>query len=334
MNPAAPERQARRPLTMEEPMPGLSQQTILITGATDGLGKALATALARDGATVLLHGRDPGRLAAAVAGIRRLTGAGTLRTYSADFADLEQVRRLADSVLQAEPALDVLVNNAGIGATVPGGGRRAESRDGIELRFQVNYLAGYLLTSRLMPLLGACAPSRVVFVSSAGQAPIDFDDVMLTRSYSGVQAYCQSKLAQVMMALDIAEDYESTGVAATALHPASYMPTKIVASPASSLADGVAATMRLIEAADAGQVNGRYFNQMREARADEQAYDLKSRRRLHELSEQLTRRAGMASADPDIEDHDPVLDRLGQQADQDQQRADDAKAPGGQRVDP
>jgi NAD(P)-dependent dehydrogenase (short-subunit alcohol dehydrogenase family) len=269
-------------------MPGLSQQTILITGATDGLGKALATSLARAGATVLLHGRDPERLAAAVTGIRGVTDAGTLRTYSADFAELAQVSRLADDILDAEKTLDVLVNNAGIGATVPGGERRMESRDGLELRFQVNYLAGYLLTSRLLPLLGASAPSRVLFVSSAGQAPIDFGDVMLTRSYSGVRAYCQSKLAEVMMAFDIAGNYERTGVAAAALHPASYMPTKIVASPMSTLDEGVAATMRLIEAPDAGEINGRYYNRMSEARADEQAYDLKSRDQLRELSERLT----------------------------------------------
>jgi NAD(P)-dependent dehydrogenase (short-subunit alcohol dehydrogenase family) len=268
-----------------------NRATILITGATDGLGKALATALAQTGATVLLHGRDSGRLSATVDDIRAVTDTGTLRTYLADFSELAQVRRLAGEVAEAEDRLDVLVNNAGAGTKVPGAGQRMESHDGYELRFAVNYLAGHLLTSQLQPLLSASAPARVVFVSSAGQAPIDFDDVMLTRSYSGVQAYCQSKLAQVMDAFDLAEQFPQTGVAATALHPATYMPTKIVASPVSSLADGVDATMRLISGLEPGQINGRFFNSSREDRADEQAYDPKARQELRELSDRLIRQA-------------------------------------------
>ena len=129
--------------------------------------------------------------------------------------------------------------------TCPAGPSRQQSADGHELRFAVNYLAGYALIRRLLPLLLASAPSRIVQVSSAGQAPIDFDDVMLERSYSGVQAYCQSKLAQIMFALDLASELEGTGVTATALHPATYMPTKIVPTPASTLEEGVEATYRL-----------------------------------------------------------------------------------------
>jgi NAD(P)-dependent dehydrogenase (short-subunit alcohol dehydrogenase family) len=188
----------------------------------------------------------------------------------------------------------VLVNNAGIGTTLPGDGARLESQDGYELRFQVNYLAGFLLTRTLEALLLASAPSRVVNVSSAGQLPIDFDDVMLERDYSGVRAYCQSKLAQIMFTFDLASELGQRGIAATCLHPATYMPTKMVlharGSAVSTLEDGVEATVRLIAELPPEQINGRYFNRTSESRADGQAYDGEARRRLRELSEQLTRR--------------------------------------------
>jgi NAD(P)-dependent dehydrogenase (short-subunit alcohol dehydrogenase family) len=264
----------------------MTDKTILVTGATDGLGRALATELARQGATLLVHGRSPERLAETVAHIRAATGNDRLRPYRADFSELAQVRRLADDVIAHESRLDVLVNNAGIGTVVPGGGERMESKDGYELRFAVNYLAGFLLTRRLLPLLTASAPARIVNVSSAGQQAIDFDDVMLTHGYSGVRAYCQSKLAQILFTIDLAEQLDGTGVTVNALHPATYMPTKIVASPISTLEEGVRATGRLA-LDDLGGATGRYFNGVREARADPQAYDPEARRKLRALSEQL-----------------------------------------------
>ena len=255
---------------------------MLITGATDGLGRALARAADDAGATVLVHGRSEDRIAETLGEL-----SDRARAYRADLASLAEVTRLADEVLAAEDRLDVLVNNAGIGNSVPGGGVRQESADGYELRFAVNYLAGYALTRRLLDLLKRSAPSRIVNVSSAGQAPIDFDDVMLERSYDGVQAYCQSKLAQILFTFDLTDELAGTGVIATCLHPSTYMPTKIVASPISTIADGVEATMRLLTGPP-DEVGGRYFNVLRESRADGQAYDADARRRLHELSEQLT----------------------------------------------
>jgi NAD(P)-dependent dehydrogenase (short-subunit alcohol dehydrogenase family) len=251
---------------------------VLITGATDGLGRALARELDGAGATVLVHGRDEERIAATLAEL-----SDRARAYRADLASLAEVRRLADEVVAAEPRLDVLVNNAGIGTTVPGGGERLQSADGYELRFAVNYLAGYLLTRALLDVLRRSAPARVVNVSSAGQAPIDFDDVMLERHFSGTQAYCQSKLAQIMFTFDLADD----GATAVALHPATYMPTKMVSSPISTLEEGVDATARLVTA-PAADVTGRYFYGTREARADAQAYDADARLTLRELSERLT----------------------------------------------
>jgi NAD(P)-dependent dehydrogenase (short-subunit alcohol dehydrogenase family) len=266
-----------------------AEQVIMVTGATDGLGRALATELAGRGATLLLHGRDEVRLADTVERIRAENANEKLRTYLADFSSLDEVREMAERIERDHGRIDVLVNNAGIGTTLPGDGVRMESRDGHELRFAVNYLAHFLLTRRLESLIVRSAPARIVNVSSAGQAPIDFDDVMLERAYDGVQAYCQSKLAQVMLTFDLAE--ELPGVTVNCLHPASYMPTKIVmharGSAVSTLEEGRDATMRLTADAALDGVTGRYFNGQSEARAHPQAYDPDARRRLRELSQRL-----------------------------------------------
>jgi NAD(P)-dependent dehydrogenase (short-subunit alcohol dehydrogenase family) len=267
--------------------------TALVTGATDGLGRALARDLAGRGMQVLLHGRDDDRGRATLEEIRRETGSEALSWYRADLAELAQVRELADRVAVDHPRLDVLVNNAGIGADVPGGGERQESADGHELRFAVNYLAGHLLTRRLLGPLQAAgsagdAPARVVMVSSAGQAALDFGDLMLRRGYSGWRAYCQSKLAQILDAFDLADELDADVVTATALHPATYMPTKIVPSPISTIAEGVAATARLAVDPELAGVTGRYYNGVREARPDPQALDPLARRRLREIADELT----------------------------------------------
>jgi NAD(P)-dependent dehydrogenase (short-subunit alcohol dehydrogenase family) len=271
----------------------LPDRTILITGATDGLGRALAGSLAPTGATLLLHGRDDGRGLETVGELRAGSGNEDIHWYRADLASLDEVRALAAEILAERERLDVLVNNAGIGTAEPGGGDRIESRDGFELRFAVNYLAGFLLTRLLLPLIARSAPARVVNVSSAGQAPIDFGDVMLEQSYSGIQAYCQSKLAQVMLAFDLAEELEPAAVTANALHPGTYMPTKMVraagVSPVAPLEQGVDAVRRLAVDPELERVTGRYFDGREESRAHPQAYDREPRRRLRELSERLAR---------------------------------------------
>jgi NAD(P)-dependent dehydrogenase (short-subunit alcohol dehydrogenase family) len=267
--------------------------TVLVTGATDGLGRALARDLAGRGHEVLLHGRDDARGKETLEEIRRATGSEALSWYRADLAELAQVRDLADRVAADHPRLHVLVNNAGIGADVPGGGVRQESADGHELRFAVNYLAGHLLTRRLLPSLRAAGaqdgPARIVMVSSAGQQALDFDDLMLTRGYSGWRAYTQSKLAQILDAFDLADELDPAVVTATALHPATYMPTKIVPSPISTIAEGVEATARLAVAPELAGVTGRYHNGLREARPDPQALDPDARARLRRIADELTR---------------------------------------------
>jgi NAD(P)-dependent dehydrogenase (short-subunit alcohol dehydrogenase family) len=269
------------------PMRPVERQTVLVTGATDGLGRALARELARRGATVLLHGRDQERLEETRREIEQATGSDRLRGYRADLSSLQQVRRLGREVAAQQARLDVLANNAGIA----GEGPRELSADGHELRFAVNYLAPFLLTQLLLPLLRRSAPARVVNVSSVGQVPIDFDDVMLERGYDGLRAYRQSKLAQVMFTFELAERLRAAGepgVTVNALHPATLMDTKMALQTfgyaMSTIQDGVEATLRLAVAPELDGVSGRYFDRLREARANAQAYDRAARRRLWSLS--------------------------------------------------
>ncbi|MER9357330.1 SDR family NAD(P)-dependent oxidoreductase, partial [Mesorhizobium sp. M0514] len=196
-----------------------------------------------------------------------------------------EVRRLAEAVRAKTDRLDVLINNAGIGTA---GAKRQLSADGFELRFAVNYLAGFLLTSELLPLLKASSPARIINVASAGQQAIDFGDVMLTRSYDGVRAYCQSKLAQILFTIDLAGELKGSGVTINALHPASYMNTTMVrqagVTPWSSVETGADAILNLATSPALEGRSGLYFDGQKESRAEAQAYDAKARQQLRTLS--------------------------------------------------
>jgi NAD(P)-dependent dehydrogenase (short-subunit alcohol dehydrogenase family) len=263
-----------------------AEATILVTGATDGLGKHVASALARRGATVLVHGRSPERLEVTLEELRGQTSSQKVCSYLADLSSLAAVRDLADRILSEYDRLDVLVNNAGIIVQ-----ERKESEDGYELTFAVNYLSHFLLTSLLLPLLKDSAPARVVNVASAGQSPIDFDDPMLERGYDAMRAYSTSKLAQIMFTFELAERLSDTGVSVNALHPASLMDTKMVQDTfgytMSTVEEGTEAVVRLAASPELEGVTGRYFDGTREARADGQAYDKEARQTLWELSEEL-----------------------------------------------
>jgi NAD(P)-dependent dehydrogenase (short-subunit alcohol dehydrogenase family) len=226
-----------------------------------------------------------------VAEIGAESGNDRLRPYRADLASLAGVRDLAARVLDAEPRLDALVNNAGVGTTVGGDGGRKESADGYELRLAVNYLAPFLLTRLLLPRLADAAPARIVNVASAGQAPLDFDDLMVEQGYTGSLAYCRSKLALVAFTFDLADEFRDRGVTANCLHPGTYMPTAMVLDagvrPVDTVESGVRATLRLVADPALDGVTGRYFNRLEDARAEAQAYDPEARRRLREASETL-----------------------------------------------
>lgn len=277
----------------------MNRQVILVTGATDGLGKRVARDLAKRGATVLLHGRSPEKGQATLREIQSATGNDRLAYYNADFAALAEVRRLADQIQSDRDRLDVLVNNAGIGARSRSAAREV-SADGVELRFAVNYLAPFLLTRQLLPLLRRSTPARIVNVASVGQAPIDFDDVMLDEGYDDFRAYRQSKLAQIMFTFDLAEALEGSGVTVNSLHPASLMNTKMVhesayfAGTMSTVEEGAEAVEYLATAPELDGVTGEYFDGKQPARAHAQAYDAAARARLRRLSERLT---GLATSE-------------------------------------
>ena len=261
-------------------------KTALITGSTDGVGRYVAERLAAEGARVLIHGRDPARGEAVVERIMRQ--GGDARLLIADLSSLDAVRSLADAVRRECDGLDALVNNAGIGASGPG---REVSADGFELRFAVNYLAGFLLARLLLPALENGASSRIVNVASAGQQPIDFTDVMLTRGYSGARAYRQSKLAQIMFTFDLARELAGRNVAVNCLHPATFMDTTMVrlsgVQPISTVEEGGAAILQLVTSPSLERTSGLYFSGMRESRADPQAYDAGAREKLRALSFEL-----------------------------------------------
>ena len=270
----------------------LKEQTILVTGATDGLGRRVAGKLAEQGATLLVHGRDPVRGDEVMREILRRGGRRESRLLLADLASLEEVRGLTDEVERSVPRLDALVNNAGI---APGPERR-ESADGVELTFAVNYLSHFLLTARLIGLLNADRdhPSRIVNVASIGQQAIDFDDPLLERSYSQFRAYSQSKLAQILFTVELAERLgPDAALTVNALHPATLMDTRMVresgfGTPRSTVEEGAHATTRLVADEALDGVTGTYFDGTDEARADPQAYDAGARRRLWQVSEKLT----------------------------------------------
>ena len=253
----------------------IGEQTILVTGSSDGHGKLVARELVDRGATVLVHGRHRRKTEAAV---EEIGAAGAL---VADLAELDEVRRLADDIDE----LDTLVNNAGV--IVP---ERRESADGHELTFAVNYLGHFLLTRLLLARLRE--PARIVNVSSIGQHPLDFDDLGYERDYNSYLAYSRSKLAQVMFTIELAERLSDRDVTVNALHPATLMDTKMVTGagvrPRSSVEEGAAATVRLVTDPELDGMSGRFYDGTRESSVDGQAYEAAARRRLWALSEELT----------------------------------------------
>ncbi|WP_309108573.1 SDR family NAD(P)-dependent oxidoreductase [Arthrobacter sp.] len=270
-------------------MARLTGRTVLITGATDGLGYALAHRLAEDGAALVLHGRRPDALKQTADDVGR--HGVEVSTALADLANLDQVRAMADELTADGIGIDVLVNNAGVGVGQPDTTTRATTVDGNELRFAVNCLAPALLMARLLPAMRQRPGSRVVNVASAGQQPIDFDDVMLTHGYDGTRAYRQSKLALITLGFVLAERVPAHEVTINSLHPGTYMPTKMVLESVGhsidSLETGVDATAQLVGDPSLSDTTGAYFNITEPARANAQAYDNTARQRLIELTENL-----------------------------------------------
>jgi NAD(P)-dependent dehydrogenase (short-subunit alcohol dehydrogenase family) len=250
----------------------------LVTGATDGHGRYVAQRLAARGRRVLVHGRSEERGREVLAS---LEGSGH-ELLLADLGSLDEVRRLVEDVARTGP-VDLVVCNAGIFSDT-----RQESADGVELTFAVNHLAHVLLCEQLVAR--GAGVRRIVNVASIGQAPFDWDDPLLERSYDAWQAYRQSKLAQVAWTFDLAPIWAPEGITIDALHPATFMDTAMVrrsiGPPASTVEQGGEATLRLVD--DTGGT-GRFFDGNREARAHPAAYDEAERERIRELTVRLLR---------------------------------------------
>jgi NAD(P)-dependent dehydrogenase (short-subunit alcohol dehydrogenase family) len=265
-------------------------RTALVTGSTSGLGETVARRLGAMGATVIVHGLNEQRGEEIAAEISN-KGPGKAVYYTGDLSSLAQVSALAKRVRTAHPALHLLINNAGIGGA--SNDARRESADGHELVFAVNYLSHFHLTRELLPLLEASAPARIVNVASIGQRPINFDDVMMKNSYQTMGAYSQSKLAQIMFTITLAEMLDPAKVTVNAVHPATFMNTPMVTSsgrqPMSSVEDGADSVMQLAVGKAVAGRSGLYFNQLNEARANQQAYDAAARQRLWDLSVELVK---------------------------------------------
>lgn len=256
---------------------------VLVTGATSGVGELLVQKLAQRGASVLVHGRDAARVREVTAAL--LAAGGTAQAFVADLGSLSQVKQLASAV-GAAGRLDVLVNNAGVGF-----GRdpkkRETSADGFELRFAVNFLAPFLLTELLV---AHGSPSRaVVNVASAGQAPLDRDDLLSDSKYDGVLAYRRSKLALIMDTFQRAAADASR--AYLALHPGTFLATKMVReaniTPQGSAESGAEAVLHVIERALRGE-SGRYFDRDAPAAADPSASEPETRAWLRAEALRLT----------------------------------------------
>ena len=265
----------------------LAGKTVLVTGSTDGLGKEVARQLGALGAFVIVHGRNQERGQEVVRSIKA-AGVGDAAFHRADLASLSGVAALAEKIMETYDRLDVLVNNA----AAVSGDQRQTSADGYELAFAVNYLAHFVLTYRLLPLLEASAPARIVNVSSMGQTPIDFADVMMEHGYNPGDAYRRSKLAQIMFTIDLAAELDANHVTVNSLHPARSMNTARVLNggfqPLSSVEEGAEATMQLAVSPALVGRSGLYFNGLNEAKANAQAYDTSARAQLRTLSFELT----------------------------------------------
>lgn len=275
-------------------MPTLMQgRIVLITGATAGIGKETARALARMGARVVVGGRDEDKTRAVVDELSASTGSSEVDYLIADLLVQSDVRRLADAYKARYDRLDVLINNAGASFT-----RRELTPDGIEKTWALNHLAGFLLTDLLLDVLKASAPARIVNVSSLAhrQGKIDFDNLNAEREYSGYPRYAMSKLANILHAKELARRLEGSRVTANALHPG-FVPATFAAGNrvlltltrpfAQTIEEGAATSIFLASSPEVEGVTGRYFAFKRAVNPSREAQDMETARRLWDTSDQL-----------------------------------------------
>lgn len=281
----------------------MSGKLCLITGATNGIGKTTAEALAKRGAHLLVHGRDAEKGATLVSALKRAGANARIEFMQADFTSLADVRRLAETVKMRTPRLDVLINNAGVFAA-----KRVVTKDGFEATFVVNHLAPFLLTNLLLDMLKASAPARIIVVSSGAHRgpPLDFEDLQSAKAYRPMRAYHGSKLANLLFTRSLAKRLEGTRVTVNALHPG-VVDTGIVGGGKNLVSSlgritfrligkapekGCRTTVYLATAAALEGVSGGYFIDEKPAETSPEAQDDAAAERLWAVSAKL---AGLAA---------------------------------------
>lgn len=282
-------------------------KTCLVTGSSRGIGYHTARKLALQGARVIVVGHHRERGEKAVERISEVAGPGSVDLYVADLSSQAEVRELAEWTTDRYPRLDALVNN--VGGFFP---RREETVDGIEMTLALNHLSYFLLTNLLLENLKRSAPARIVNVSSDQhrRVNIDFDDLQLEESYSGVRAYAQSKLANVMFTYELAERLEGMGVTANAVHPGfvgSHLYRHIpLAQPLVRFAarlfgktpeEGAEGSVYLASSPAVAGLSGRYFVAQEQVPPSDAAHDKQARVRLWKASQDLVAGASEPIAD-------------------------------------
>ena len=262
-------------------------KTILVTGSTDGIGRATAQALAERGCAVIVHGRNERRAQEAARTIAAASGNGSVTAVAGDFGSLAEVRAMAEQILRTRARLDVLINNAGIAVR-----RRRSTGDGFESTFAVNHLAPFLLTNLLLDRLRESAPARIVNVSSGVHTGgrIDFDDLQMERGFDGWQAYSNSKLANALFTCELARRLDPAAVTANYLHPG-VIDTKLLHvnfGGGAPVADGARTPVHLALAPELASVTGCYFVDRRQARPASATGDVHLAADLWRVSSTLT----------------------------------------------
>lgn len=230
---------------------------ILLTGATDGIGLETAKLLVRLGHTLLIHGRNQDKLDAANKMLTSISGAGAVESYRADLSNLAEVEALARDVADHHPSLDVIINNAGVFNTP-----EPVTETGYDVRFVVNTIAPYLLTKRLLPNMPS--DGRVVNLSSAAQAPVNFNALAGQTRLSDNMAYAQSKLAITMWSIHLAKELGAKGPAIIAVNPASMLASKMVKQAygvdGADLGIGADILLRAALSDEFANASGRYYD--------------------------------------------------------------------------
>lgn len=232
------------------------KKTILITGATDGIGLEAAKLLASQGHTLLLHGRNPTKLEAAKDTIRKVGGAHDTQLYLADFSEIAEVELLSKLLIDSNFKLDVVINNAGVYREP-----RQPLKGGLDVRFVVNTIAPYLLTSRILGMMDSAG--RVLNVSSAAQTSVDLQAIHGHVRLNDMDAYAQSKLALIMWTRELSIKY-ANGPSIFAVNPGSLLASKMVKEGfglvGNDLGIGADILVRLSTSDELGDVSGKYFD--------------------------------------------------------------------------